>query len=72
MDDPKPPLLDPSTQYIGITKLRYLNRRQLRNIQHPLLVTAGSGEDPLAVIFPYRRYCDVQRVLLMAYGAGLM
>lgn len=51
-------------QYIGVSALRQLNARSLRNLQDTLVVMASNK--PLAVIVPYGRYMAMQNELELA------
>jgi hypothetical protein len=55
----------PDVEYIGVSKLRLLNKRAVREARRPMVVL-GPNTEPLAVIIPYKQYMVMQALCLMS------
>lgn len=62
-----PPFIDERVEYMGVSKIRYLNRTELARLDRLVLV---QGEDfkPLAVIMPIGIYLKLQQIALQQLG----
>ena len=56
------PYLDPSVQYVGISRLRALNVTQLRELDKTLVIQ--DNDKPLAVLLKYEHFLAMQEKIL--------
>lgn len=60
------PYLDPSVQYVGISRLRALNVTQLRELDKTLVIQ--DNDKPLAVLLKYEHFLAMQEKILQSEG----
>jgi hypothetical protein len=55
----KIPHIDPSVQYVGVSKLRLLNAERLRSLDNTLVIQ--DDDKPLAVVLSYDQFLEMQK-----------
>lgn len=54
---------------IDVSRLQQYKTQDLREMREPVIVTDVANV-PLAVIFPYEQYLEIQRVMILAHAAA--